>query len=178
MKEIKGLTVVSLNTQSLGIGTLGVRKRAEIKRFLASTTPHADIVLIQELHLSIKDCIPKGNKILYKGGTGLWNDATYSPQSQRHQGGTTILLSAKMGAITEEHGVLIPRRMQFAVIRLSQNLRVRIINVYDYTDTATRNQMWTELQTVVLPEADWIIGGDFNMIKRRKTNKEEAFIKG
>lgn len=101
MKELEDLTLVSLNTQSLGTGTLGVRKRAELKRYLAGTTPRADVVLIQEHHLPIQDCIQKGNKLLYRGGLGLWNDATYSAQSQRHQGGTTILLSAKSSAILE-----------------------------------------------------------------------------
>lgn len=130
MKELKNLTLLSLNTQSLGTGTSGVQKRAELKRFLAGTTPRADVVLIQEHHLSIQYYILKGNKLLYMGGAGLWNDATYSAQSQRHQGGTAILLSAKTSSILEEHGVLTPGRMQFAILKLSRTLRVGIINVY------------------------------------------------
>lgn len=91
---------------------------------------------------------------------GLWNDDTYSPQSQRHQGGTAILLSAKIGTTLEEHGVIKQGRIQFAIIRLTRNLRVGILNVYGYTDSAMR-KMWIELQAVELPEAEWIVDSRF-----------------
>lgn len=168
MMELKGLTIVSLNTQSLGTGVQGVRKRTELKRFLTGTSPRSDIVLIQEHHLPIQECIQKGNKLLFRGGVGLWNDATYSPQSQRHQGGMAILLSAKAGSALEEHGILLQGRMQFAVIRVTRQLKVGIINVYGYNDNATRSQVWTELHSTELPEAEWIIGGDFNMIEEQE----------
>lgn len=64
------------------------------------------------------------------------------------------------------HGVLYPGRAQYVTIRLSRNLVLGIINVYGFNLTGPRAMLWNHLAQVELPEAQWILAGDFNNIEQ------------
>ena len=43
-----------------------------------------------------------------RGGSSLWNEASFSAQTGRFKGGTGIVLSARMSKIVTHHGILYP----------------------------------------------------------------------
>ena len=63
------------------------------------------------------------------------------------------------------HGILCPGRAQYVVLNLSSQLQLGIINVYGFSHTGPRAMMWSHLAQTPLPEARWMLAGDFNNIK-------------
>ena len=63
------------------------------------------------------------------------------------------------------HGILYPGRAQYIVIKLSSHLTLGIINVYSFSHTGPRAMLWKHLASSSLPEAQWVIAGDFNNIE-------------
>lgn len=64
------------------------------------------------------------------------------------------------------HGVLYPGRAQYVVLQLSPHLKLGILIVYGFSETGPRAMLWNHLAQVELPEADWILAGDFNNIEQ------------
>ena len=159
------LTIATQNVRSLGQGLAGRRKRKEIKNFFKLTTPTTDILLLQETKLPEEACLKQARYIEFRGGTSLWNESSFSAQSGRFKGGTGIVLSERIAAAVTHHGILYPGRAQYITIRLSPILHIGIINVYAFSHTGARAMLWNHLANVTLPEAQWLIAGDFNNIE-------------
>jgi hypothetical protein len=70
-----------------------------------------------------------------------------------------------MANLITHHGILYLGRAQYVVIKLSPTLQIRIINVYGFSNTGPKAMMWTHLEQAQLPEAQWILAGDFNNIE-------------
>ena len=96
----------------------------------------------------------------------LTNLQSFSARTTRYKGGTCIILSEQMANSIMGHGVLYPGRAQYITIRLSQNLVIGVINVYGFNLTGPRAMLWNHLAQVELPEANWILAGDFNNIEQ------------
>lgn len=83
---LQHLTVATENIRSLGhtvFGVFGVRKRKEFKDFMAKANPQPNIILLQEHHFSLEECMEKTHSLDLKGGTSLWNNALYSAKGAR-----------------------------------------------------------------------------------------------
>jgi exonuclease III len=159
------LTIGTQNARGLGQGLAGRRKRKELKNLFTNTTPPTDILLLQETKLPEDACLRQARYIEFRGGTNLWNEGSFSAQSGRIKGGTCIVLSERMAASITHHGILYPGRAQYVVIRLSARLHIGIINVYAFSHTGPRAMLWNHLANATLPEAQWILAGDFNNIE-------------
>lgn len=71
-----------------------------------------------------------------------------------------------MASLVTNHGVLFPGRAQYVTLQLSTTLQIGIINVYGFSDTGPRAMLWNHLAQVTLPDAHWILAGDFNNIEQ------------
>ena len=159
------ITISTQNTRSLGRGFLGRRKRKEIKTLYQKTTPVTDVLLLQEVKLPEVACLKQARFIETRGGSSLWNEGAFSAQSGRFKGGTGIVLSEKMATAVTHHGILYPGRAQYVVLNISPNLQLGIINVYGFSHTGPRAMMWAHLAQTQLPDAQWVLAGDFNNIE-------------
>ena len=70
-----------------------------------------------------------------------------------------------MATLVTHHGILYPGRAQYVVLNISSALQLGIINVYGFSHPGPRAMMWAHLARVQLPEAQWILAGDFNNIE-------------
>jgi exonuclease III len=162
------ITIATQNVRGLGQGFTGRRKRQELKDLFKNTTPATDILLLQETKIPEAACLNQARFIEFRGGSSLWNEAAFSAQSARYKGGTGMVLSERMATSITQHGVLYPGRAQYATFQLSTNLHIGILNVYGYSDTGPRAALWNHLAQVQLPEAKWILAGDFNNIEQSR----------
>jgi exonuclease III len=160
------ITIATQNTRGLGQGFTGRKKRKGIKDLFRQTTPTTDILLLQETKLSEEASLKQARFIEFRKGSSLWNEAAFSAQSVKYKGGTAIILSERMATVITNHGVLYPGRAQFITLQLSPQLHLGIINVYGFSDTGPRAMLWNHLAQVDLPEAKWILAGDFNNIEQ------------
>jgi endonuclease/exonuclease/phosphatase family metal-dependent hydrolase len=170
------ITIATQNTRGLGQGFNGRRKRREIKNIFKNTTPKADILLLQETKLPEEASLKQARFVEFRGGSSLWNEASFSAQSGRFTGGTGIVLSERMSMAITHHGILFPGRAQYVVLNLSTRLQLGIINIYGFSDTGPRAMLWNHIAQTPLPEAEWVLAGDFNNIesisdKQGGTNK-------
>jgi exonuclease III len=159
------IMLATQNTQSLGQGFNGKKKRKEIQSFFKNTTPRTDVLLLQETKLPEEACLKQARFLEFKGGSSLWNEASFSALSGKFTGGTGIILSERMAAITTHHGILFPGRAQYVVLNLSQRLQLGIINIYGFSETGPRAMLWNHIAQTPLPEAEWVLAGDFNNIE-------------
>ena len=172
MKYNEEITISTQNTRSLGRGFLGRRKRKEIKSVYLQTTPTTEVLLLQEVKLPEEACLKQAKLVETRGGTSLWNEAYFSAQTGRFRGGTGIILSAKMTKLVTHHGILYPGRAQFVILNISPTLQLGIINIYGFSHTGPRAMMWAHLAQAQLPDAQWVLGGDFNNIE--STNDKQG----
>jgi exonuclease III len=160
------ITIASQNVRCLGRGFTGNRKRREIKDLYKRTTPQTDILLLQETKLPESACLKQARFIEFKKGSSLWNEGSFSAHTTRFKGGTGIILSERMTEVITGHGVLYLGRAQYITIQLSTNLHLGILNVYGFSHSGPRAMLWDHLANAELPEAQWILGGDFNNIEQ------------
>ena len=65
-----------------------------------------------------------------------------------------------------EHGILILGRVQFIVFQIDVNLRICIlICIYAYNDSIARMHLWKTIHEIQLPQALWILCGNFIQIE-------------
>jgi exonuclease III len=159
---IQQLTLVSLNICSLGQGILGIRRRRELRDFLNKAEPQPTIILLQEHHMSMEDCLTKTKQLDYKGGSSFWNHATYSARGDRYKGGTGIILGAKTGALVTDSKVIVEAQAQYVLIKINKQT-IGILNIYAPNHTAARARFWNQIANHNFLEVSWIVGGDFNM---------------
>jgi exonuclease III len=88
MQYNEAITISTQNTRCLGRGFIGKRKRKEIKSIFTHTTPTTDILLLQETKLPEEACLKQARFVETRGGTSLWNEASFSAQTCRFKGGT------------------------------------------------------------------------------------------
>lgn len=162
------LTIATQNARGLGQGLAGRRKRKELKNTFKLTTPPTEVLLLQEIRLPEDACLQQTRFIEFRGGTSLWNEASFSAHTGRFKGGTGIVLSERVAASVTHHGILYPGRAQFVTLRLSSALHLGIINVYGFSHTGPRAMLWNHLANTPLPEAQWILAGDFNNIEHSR----------
>lgn len=70
-----------------------------------------------------------------------------------------------MATLVTHHGTLYPGRVHYVVLNLSARLQLGIIDVYGFSKTGPRAMLWNHLANTPLPEATWILAGDFNNIE-------------
>lgn len=165
MMQSEKITIATQNTRGLGQGFIGRRKRKEVRTLYQQSTPPTDILLLQETKLPKATCIKQSHFVEFKGGTSLWNEGSFSALTGRFRGGTGIVLTTTMASHITHHGILYPSKAQYVVLNLSLRMQLGIINVYGFSHTRPRAMMWNHLAQVTLPEADWVIAGDFNNIE-------------
>ena len=168
------LTVASQNVRCLGQGFIGRRKRKEIKDIFKNTKHPTDILVLHEVKLPENACMKQARFIEPKGGTSFWNEGTFSAQTCRFTGGTGIVLAEHLIQSITNHGVLYPCRAQYITLQLSSQLDLGIINIYGFSKTGPRTMLWNHLAQSNLPEAHWILVGDFNNIEHSRDKQGGA----
>lgn len=93
---INHLTIATQNIRSLGQGLLGVRKRKEFRDYIDKSNPQLGLILLQEHHMHLDDCLRMTHQLDYKGGVSLWNNALFNAEGGRFKAGTGILIGAKL----------------------------------------------------------------------------------
>lgn len=76
-----------------------------------------------------------------------------------------LVLFAKMATRVTHHGILYPGRAQYVVLNINPRMQLGILNVYGFSNTGPRASMWNHLAHTPLPEANWVLAGDFNNIE-------------
>lgn len=159
------ITIATQNTRSLGQGFAGRRKRKEIKALFKQITPTTDILLLQETKIPEAVCIKQARFIEFKGGSSLWNEGAFSAQTRKFKGGTGIVLASRMASLVTHHEILYLGRAQFVILNISTRLQLGILNVYGFSHMGARAMMWQHLTQAPLPDATWVLAGDFNNIE-------------
>ena len=165
MKKIPKFTIVTQNVRALGHGTEGVWKRHAIRDHFSKLNPSPDIILLQEHHYNNKDCLALTSQLNFLKGPTLWNEGTYSARTDKTKAGTAILLSSALRDSILDSGILIAGRAQYVILRLNPTLKIGILNIYAHNDSQRRAKLWDLLTETNLPEAEWIMGGDFNSVE-------------
>lgn len=142
------------NVRSLCQGKNGARKRCDIRNFIKKADPRPEIILLQETHMGIRDCIASTSQLHFKGGKQFWNEAKYSAITGKYTGGTGILISERLVPFIENHGVIISSRVQFVTFKFSHTVSIGIVNLYGYNQPGARPNMWRMLGSFDLLQAD------------------------
>lgn len=159
---VASLSLATLNVRSLEHGIQGIRKRCEIRNFFRKAEPQLDLLLFQEHHMSLEDCLELTHQLQFKGGASFWNNALYSAAGDKFIAGTGISISRTLAARVLDSGVLIEGRAQFLILDINGS-SVGILNIYGPNDTGRRAQFWSALADIDYLEADWILCGNFKM---------------
>lgn len=159
------ILIATQNARCLGQEFFRRRKRKEIQHLFKHTTPRTDILLLQETKLPEDASLKQMRFIEFRGGTSLWNEASFSALTGRFSGGTSIVLSERASIAVTHHGILFPGRAQYVVVNLSPRLQLGVINIYGFSDTCPRAMLWNHLAQAPLPDAEWVLAGDFNNIE-------------
>lgn len=70
-----------------------------------------------------------------------------------------------MATLVTHHGILYHGGPQFIVLNLHPHLQLGILNVYGFSHTGPKAMMWNHLAQAPLPDAHWVLAGDFNNIE-------------
>lgn len=160
------LTIATQNTRGLGQGFAGNKKRREIKDLFSHSSPPTDILLLQETKLPEAASLKQARFIEFRKGTSFWNEGSFSARTTKYKGGTGIIISERLTDCITNHGVLYPGRAQYITIQLSPTLLIGIINAYGFSEPGPRAMLWNHLANTELPDAHWILAGDFNNIEQ------------
>lgn len=142
------------------VGVQGIRKRREFRDLLNKTIPNPQIILLQEHHMSLEDCLLKTSELEFKGGIHFWNHARFSASGNRFTGGTGILIGPKIAPYVVDSGVIIESRAQFVIIDIA-DIKIGVLNIYAPNDTASRARFWATLSHFDFPDVEWVLGGGF-----------------
>lgn len=159
------LVCVTYNIRSLDLGKHGARKRCDIRNFMKNADPKLDLILLQEIHMGIRDYIASISQLQFKGGKEFWNEARYSANSGKYTRRTGFLVAKRLIPFIESHGVLLSSRVQFITFRFLASITIGVVNLYGYNQPLARTQMWNSLAQTTLPQAEWLWGGDWNMVE-------------
>ena len=122
--------------------------------------------MLQEIKLPEEACLKQARFIEFRKGTSFWNEGSFSARTTRYKGGTCIIVADRLASSIISHGVLYPGRAQYITVHLSPTLLIGILNVYGYSEPGPRAMLWNHLATTDIPEAHWILAGDFNNIEQ------------
>jgi hypothetical protein len=111
----------------------------------------------------------------FKGGASFWNDVLFSIKNNRFKGSTLIILSSILIPLVEENGVIIPKMVQYLIFKLSSIVNVGIMCINSHKKTTRHARFWQTLINVALPEAKWIVGGNFNNVESIKNHSQGYF---
>ena len=159
------VTVATQNTRCLGQGFAGRRKRKELKDLFKNTTPTTNILLLQATKIAESACLKQAKLVEFRGGSSLWNEATFSARTTRFKGGTCMVFSERMATTITSHGILYPGRAQYAIFQIKSRLKLGVLNIYRFSHIGPRAMLWNHLAQTAFPEAVWILVGNFNNIE-------------
>lgn len=137
---VQQLTVAIENIGNVGDGVFGVRKIKELKDFMTKANPEPNIIVLQEHHFSLEECMEKTHSLDFKGGTSIWNNALYLAKGAKFSAGTTIVVRKQLASCIIESKAIIEGRAQFALLQLGSR-REGILNIYAPIYSATRGQV-------------------------------------
>lgn len=123
-------------------------------------TPAADILLLQDHQLSEQECITTTSQLPFPKGMALWNNTRFIIWTNRLAACTTIIFSPALSP----PGIIFYGYTKWVKLRLALNFLLGIINLYGYNLFNNIAILWDNMALFPLPEAHWILGGDFNKI--------------
>lgn len=133
--------ILSYNVRSFGSRKQGVKKRCDIRTYIRRADSKPELILLQEIHLGIRDCVTQTSQLHFKGGKEFWNKSKYMAETGKYRGGTGILVAERLIPYIEDHGVLISSRVQYITFRFSPSMKIGVMNVYGYNQPAARARM-------------------------------------
>ncbi|KAG0591318.1 hypothetical protein KC19_1G166400, partial [Ceratodon purpureus] len=99
-------------------------------------------------------------------GSAFWNEGSFNAENDSFVEGTAILCSSRISATITHHGTIMQGRAQYIVFQWAPDITIGVINVYASNDTGERARFWNRIKNFPLPEANWILAGDINMIEQ------------
>lgn len=167
-------TCATYNVRSLGLGKNRARKRCDIRQFIKNADPSPEVILLQEIHMGIKDCVASTSQLRFRRGKEFWNESKYSASTSKYNGGTSILVVERLIPYIADHGVIIGSRAQYITFRFSILVTIGIVNIYGYNQPVARARMWQSLLNIELPPLTGY-GGDWNVVEA-ETDRSTSYI--
>jgi hypothetical protein len=167
--------IASLNIKSLGQGIQGIKQHCDIHKFFKKVSPQLGVIVLQEHHMGLWDCLKKTSQMDFKGSVSFWNDVLLSIENNRFKGGTLIIPLSRLIPLMEEHGIISPKRVQYLTCKLSSIVKVGIMCIYPQNKAIGHARFWQTLIDVALPKAKWIIGGNFNNVELIEDHSQGYF---
>lgn len=94
-----------------------------------------------------------------------------------HSCGVCISVSATYVASVVQHGILVPDRAMYVIVRIAET-RIGFLSVYAPTHARARAAFWTllveDLQPVLPMVDSWVVEGDFNNIESTQDYQAEV----
>ena len=165
MMSIPNLTISTQNVSSFGQGTDGVWKRYPFRDHFKHLQPQPDLILLQEHKFSAKDCEMKTSQLDYIVGPPFWNEAIYNPIKGRLKGGRAILFSRRLTPLVLQSRIIVPGRAEFVTLQLNFRLIMNLMYIYEPYKSPQRTKIWKTIDNASLPQAHWVLAGDFNNIE-------------
>lgn len=162
--------ILSWNVNGLCTSRLVGNRASWLKREIASATSSpVDILLLQEHKLAH----PFGH-LLGTGSRTYWSP---SIGESGHSCGVCISVSATFVASVCQHGVLVPGRAMYVILRIAES-RIGFLSIYAPTHARARSAFWSLLVDVLRPVLSsvdsWVVGGDFNNIESAQDYQAEV----
>jgi hypothetical protein len=126
------------------------------------------VILLQEHRLDIADCTRRFEQFNFLKGAVFWNEAIYLAREDSLVGGTAILFAPRLVDKLYEHGVIVQSRAQYITFMLTPTVKIGKLCIYGYSHTGPRSSLWQRIAEYSLPEAQWLVGGDFNFTESIK----------
>lgn len=103
----------------------------------------------------------------------IWDKATclYSGH-QRGKGGVALLINLGWMSYIIEHNFSPSHRAIWVIFNIN-GVKVGICNIYAPNDYRARESLWDWL-AINLPDANWIVLGDFNMVENSQDKKGDS----
>jgi hypothetical protein len=119
--------------------------------------------------------LKKTNQLDFKGGVSFFNDVLYLIDSNRFKVSTIIIVFVRITPLVEQHGIFIPSQVQFVTFKLSPLVKIGIICIYAQNQSSRHVSLWQPFAHVELPEAKWLVGGDFNNVELMEDRSQGYF---
>ena len=91
--------------------------------------PRTSILLLQEHHLPLDDCLHRTQQLEHKGGAHFWNSASYTTLGDRFFGGTGILVSPPLTPFIVDQGIVLDFRAQYIILEIDK-MKIGVLNLY------------------------------------------------
>ncbi len=122
-------------------------------------------MLLQEHHLNEAKCVKYKKGMKLKNGVVFWNLSLQLGHSQHWCVRTIILMASNITLAIFQYSIIMEGRTYYIILKISNVGSIRIINIYAVQTSRERALMWKAIVDHDLNVIEWVLVGEFNMIK-------------